>query len=61
MQPMVDLLDVHPHIRNLVANYAIVAAYHAGAEVLVPQGTRVRKVMMSWMMSERVVMEAGEL
>ena len=58
---MVNVLDVHPHMRNLVANYAIVAAYHAGAEVLVPKGSRVRKVMLSWMMSERVVMEAGEL
>ena len=61
MQPMVDTLDVHPHVRNLVANYEIVAAYNAGAEVLVPKGTRVREVTLSWMMAERAVMKAGEL
>ena len=61
MQPMVDALDVHPHVRNLVPNYVIVEAYNTGAEVLVPKGTRVCKVMPSWMMAERAVMEAGEL
>lgn len=61
MQPMVDALDVHLHVHNLVANYAVVAAYNVGAEVLVPKGTRVRKVTLSRMISERAVMEAGEL
>ena len=61
MQPIVDALDVHPHVCNLVANYAIIAAYNAGAEVLVPKGTRVHEVTPSRMMAERAVMEAGEL
>ena len=58
---MVDALDVHPHEHNLVANYAIVAAYHAGAEVLVPKGTRVWEVTLSRMVAERAVIEAREL
>ena len=58
---MGDALDIHPHVRNLVANYAIVTAYHAGAEVLVPKGTSMHKVTLSWMMAKRAVMDAGEL
>lgn len=61
MQPMVDALDVHPHVRNLVANYAVVAAYQAGAELLVPRGTRLKEVSLSRMMAERAVLESGEL
>lgn len=61
IQPMVEALDVRPHMRDLVTNYALVAAHEAGAQVLVPRGLKLKEVSLSRLMAERAVLEAGEL
>ena len=58
---MVEALDVRPHMRDLVTNYALVAAHEAGAQVLVPKGLKLKEVLLSRLMAERAVLEAGEL
>ena len=35
IQAMIEALDVRPHMRDLVTNYALVAAHEAGAQKLV--------------------------
>ena len=59
IQPMVEALDVRPHMWDLVTNYALVAAHKAGAWVLVPKGLKVKEVPMSWLMAERAVLQVG--
>ena len=56
---MVEALDVHPHMRDLVTNFALVAAHEAGAQVLVPRGLQLKEVSLSQLMAEWAVMEAG--
>ena len=58
---MVEALDVHPHMRDLVTNYASVAAHEAGAQVLVTKGLKLKEVSLSQLMAEHAVLEAGEL
>ena len=61
IQPMVEALDMRPHMRDLVTNYAFVAAHEAGAQVLVPKGLKLKELSLSQLMAERAVLEAGEL
>ena len=61
IQPMVEALDVRPHMRDLVNSYTLVAAYKAGAQVLVLKGPKLKEVLLSRLMAERAVLEAGEL
>ena len=61
IQPMVEALDVRPHMRDLVTNYALVAAHVAGAQVQVPKGLKLKEVLLSWLMAECAVLEVGEL
>lgn len=61
LSPMVDSLDVKPHLRDLLLNHAVMAAYEAGDPVLVPKDTVIKPVSVSRMMAERAVLEAGEM
>ena len=42
LSPIVESLDVKPHLRGLFLSHAIMAAYEAGDQVLVPQGTAIK-------------------
>ena len=61
LSPMVESLDVKPHLRDLLLNHAIMATYEAGDQVLVPQGTAIKEVSVSLMRAERAVLEAREM
>ena len=61
MMPLVEAMSVRPHLRSLLLNHAVLAAYKAGDTVLVKRGTRVVEVSESRLMAERAVLEAGNL
>ena len=61
IQPMVEALDVHPHMRDLVTNYALVAAHEARGQVVVPRGLKLKEVSLSRLMAGWAVLESGEL
>ena len=61
MQPMVEALDVRPHMWDLVTNYALVAGRKARAQVLASKGLKLKEVLMSWLMAKRAVLEARGL
>ena len=61
LSAMVESLDVKLHLRDLLLNHAVMAAYEAGDPLLVPHGTIIKEVSVSGMKAERAVLEAGEM
>ena len=61
IQPKVEALEVRPHMRDLVTNFALVAAHEAETQVLVSRGLKLKEVSLSQLMAEWAMLEAGEL
>ena len=61
LSPMVESLDVKPHLQDLLLNHAVMAAYEAGDPLLLPHGTIIKEVSVSRMKAERAVLEAREM
>ena len=61
MMPLVDALTARPHLRELLLNHALSAAYKAGQTVLVRRGTKLKEVSEQRMLAERKVLEDGNI
>ena len=59
--PLVDALTARPHLRELLLNHALSAAYKARQMVLVRRGTKLKEVSEQRMLAERKVLEDGNI
>ena len=59
--PLVDALTARPHLRELLLNHALTAAYKAGQTVLVSRGTKLKEVLEQRMLAECKVLEDGNI
>ena len=58
---LLDGLELHPQLCDLVINHAIVAAHKARNTIQVPHRAKIKNVSVAQLLAERAVREAGEM
>lgn len=61
MVPLFEGIQLRPHLRDLVANYAVHHCYRTKVPVTVVKGTKVRQVSEARLMQERKVLQEGDM